>query len=80
MGGDTAIWFRDEDPECGMVAHEAFHAVEGMLRYLDTPHDTEYTSEIYAYTLGYIVDRIHSKIVEHDKKKKAQKSRATESK
>lgn len=39
----------------GEIAHEAWHAVKHMLEYFGVDLD----SEVVAYHLGYIVDRIH---------------------
>lgn len=39
------------------IAHEAFHATEFIMEYIDTPLNQS-TSEPYAYLLGYIVEQI----------------------
>jgi hypothetical protein len=48
---------RDNLDDMPIIAHEAFHATEFIMEYINTPL-TDSTSEPYAYLLGYIVEQI----------------------
>lgn len=45
-------------PGNGVVAHEIFHAVEMIMRYLKMPLSTE-NDEAYAYLIGYVTDEFY---------------------
>ena len=56
--GATIIRFKNK-PSAGLIAHEAFHAVEYIMNILELP-----VSEAWAYLLQYIVNEITYKINE----------------
>lgn len=56
--GHVLIWLnKDNVNDVGIIAHEAFHAVEFVLEYVGIIHCTE-SSEAFAYLLTYIVEQI----------------------
>lgn len=53
------LWFRDENPKPGVVAHECFHAVVSSLRERGMSLSAK-SEEAYAYYLDWLVDKVHS--------------------
>lgn len=60
-GHRQTIIILGKHPENGVVAHEIFHAVEMIMRYLKMPLTTE-NDEAYAYLIGYITDEFYKHI------------------
>lgn len=58
--GVIVILLKETKP--GLIAHECFHAVEFLMDYLECKLE-ENTTEIYAYLLEYLVDRIHERLL-----------------
>jgi hypothetical protein len=48
-------------PSRGVVAHEIFHAVEMIMRFLRMPLTPE-NDEAYAYMIGYITDKFYEQV------------------
>lgn len=63
--GGTLIHFPElcECSHCnGLIAHEVFHAVEFLFDKIELKHSMEFSSEAFAYLIGYIVEEIHKKL------------------
>ena len=41
----------------GVLAHEAFHVAEFLFQRINMPHSVQYSSEAYAYLIGFIVEK-----------------------
>jgi hypothetical protein len=54
---NVGLWFRDEVPELGTLAHEALHATCHILRLSGVPLTIE-SEEAYTYLQGYIIRKI----------------------
>jgi len=58
--GKMFVFFKDEKPSAGIIAHEALHLVERIMEYIgnkDVP-----VNETWNYLLEYIVDKIHTEL------------------
>jgi hypothetical protein len=58
--GQTAIRF-SKSPECGVIAHEAFHAVKFLMDRISIPLSSV-SDEAWAYLLQYIVHEISKRL------------------
>lgn len=56
--GSVAIFLREDYMEnVGVIVHEAFHATEFVMDYVNIKHSDD-TSEVFAYYLQYLVNEI----------------------
>ena len=58
--GKMVIFFKDEQPSVGIIAHEALHVVERIMEYIgngDVP-----VNETWNYLLEYIVNKIYNEL------------------
>lgn len=56
------IFFR-KNPNAGIIAHECYHAVKSLLRWIGAEKEDE---EVFAYLLDYVTEKTH-KILKNDK-------------
>ena len=47
-----AVIFYNPDTDVDTIVHEAYHGVYNMMKWIDAEHE----EEVYAYTLGYLVN------------------------
>ncbi len=52
-GGYSIIYLK-KDAKIGTIAHESYHAVKHLMKFIGSPGDD---GEVVAYHLGYIVDK-----------------------
>jgi len=57
-GGQTLIIFKDPNPSHGVIAHEAFHAVQFLMERIKITLNYE-SCEAFAYLLEYLVNKIY---------------------
>jgi hypothetical protein len=55
------IWFRDDKPKPGVIAHEALHATCSSLARCGLQM-TDSSEETYAYYLDWLVEKIHKEL------------------
>jgi hypothetical protein len=55
------IWFKDEVPKAGVIAHECFHATCAALRATGLSLSTK-SEEAYAYYLDWLVDKVYKEL------------------
>jgi hypothetical protein len=67
--GHSMIYFSQAKPSPGLIAHEAFHAIETLFEHIGIEHNMDNSGEAWAYLLEYIVNYINCEIIKYGKKR-----------
>lgn len=54
--------FPNDAWDYGTLQHEIFHYVEFFFKHIGMPHHTKYSSEAYAYLIGYLTKQIYNRL------------------